>query len=151
MFLRYCLLLESSHTKSRIGSLPAQGYNPRLSHEFYRLRTFSIKKGRVVKLGDSMESRRSRSRSRSASRNASLNTSTCVSPMLGYSNSTSTRMSPILMDMEDNHHKMRVCMMGDTQVGKSSLVSQFLTSEHMNTYDSSLGELYQSMSLKTLI
>ena len=125
----------SYHDKSRICSLPAQGYNPRLSQEFYRLRSFSIKKGRIVKLGDSMESRRSRS----PSHNTSLNNSTCVSPMLAHSTSTSARMSPMSMEIEDDHPKMRVCMMGDAQVGKSSLVSEFLTSEHMNTYDSSLG------------
>ena len=131
---------ESSYNKSRICSLPTRSYNPRLSQEFYRLRSFSIKKGRVVKLGDSIESRRSRSRS--LSRHTSLNTSTCVSPMLGYSTSTSARMSPIMMDMDMdcNQDKMRVCMMGDAKVGKSSLVSQFLTSEHMNTFDSSLGQ-----------
>ena len=47
--------------KRRICSLPEQGYNPRLSEEFYRLRSFSINKGRLVKLGDSIASRRSRS------------------------------------------------------------------------------------------
>ena len=47
--------------KRRICSLPEQGYNPRMSEEFYRLRSFSICKGRVIKHGDSIASRRSRS------------------------------------------------------------------------------------------
>merc|ERR1719422_2769508 len=47
--------------KRRICSLPEQGYNPRMSEEFYRLRSFSICKGRLVKHGDSIASRRSRS------------------------------------------------------------------------------------------
>ena len=144
-FYQYTFCLESSYNKSRICSLPAQGYNPRVSQEFYRLRSFSIKKGRVIKLGDSMESRRSRS----ASRKTSVNTSTCVSPMLGYSTSTTSAMaSPIMTDFEDDNQKTRVCLMGDSQVGKTSLVSQFLTSEHMNTYDSSLGYNFTKKNFK---
>ena len=40
---------------------------------------------------------------------------------------------------EDDHPNMRVCMVGDAQVGKTSLVSQFVTSEHMKDFDASLG------------
>ena len=40
------------------------------------------------------------------------------------------------MDVENT---FRICVLGDTGVGKTALVNQFLTSEHMNTYDSSLG------------
>lgn len=36
--------------------------------------------------------------------------------------------------------KYRVVMLGDAGVGKTALVSQFMTSEYMNTYDASLGE-----------
>ena len=57
---------------TRISSLPSPGYNPRVSQEYYKLRSFSIKKGRVIKLGDSMESRKSKP--------VSGNTSGCVSP-----------------------------------------------------------------------
>ena len=41
--------------------------------------------------------------------------------------------------------------MGESQVGKTSLVSQFLTSEFMNTYDASLGEYNQQYSDRQLI
>lgn len=37
--------------------------------------------------------------------------------------------------------KYRVVLLGDAGVGKTALVSQFMTSEYMNTYDASLGEL----------
>jgi hypothetical protein len=36
--------------------------------------------------------------------------------------------------------KYRVVLLGDAGVGKSALVSQFMTSEYMNTYDASLGK-----------
>lgn len=34
----------------------------------------------------------------------------------------------------------RVVMLGDASVGKTALVSQFMTSEYMHTYDASLGK-----------
>ena len=50
-------------------------------------------------------------------------------------------MSPVPSDLEeDERAKFRVCLMGESQVGKTSLVSQCLTSDYMNTYDASLGE-----------
>lgn len=36
--------------------------------------------------------------------------------------------------------KHRVVLLGDAGVGKTALVSQFMTSEYMNTYDASLGK-----------
>lgn len=39
--------------------------------------------------------------------------------------------------------KYRVVMLGDAGVGKTALVSQFMTSEYMNTYDASLGTFFQ--------
>ena len=43
-------------------------------------------------------------------------------------------------DMDVEHNTFRICVLGETGVGKTALVNQFLTSEHMNTYDSSLGK-----------
>lgn len=37
--------------------------------------------------------------------------------------------------------KYRVVLLGDSGVGKTALVSQFMTSEYMNTYDASLGKI----------
>lgn len=34
-------------------------------------------------------------------------------------------------------------MMGDSGTGKTALVSQFMTSEYMHTYDASLGNVYK--------
>uniref|UniRef100_A0A1B0CZ11 Uncharacterized protein n=1 Tax=Phlebotomus papatasi TaxID=29031 RepID=A0A1B0CZ11_PHLPP len=36
--------------------------------------------------------------------------------------------------------RYRVVMLGDAGVGKTALVSQFMTSEYMHTYDASLGK-----------
>lgn len=47
--------------------------------------------------------------------------------------------------------KYRVVMLGDSGVGKTALVSQFMTSEYMNTYDASLGELSLLCEINNLI
>lgn len=72
-----CLLTVSffivpDHIRPRVCSLPDRPYtpyNPRVSEDLYRLRTFSISKGTVVNCGDSIISRRSRS-------NTSVNSTT---------------------------------------------------------------------------
>lgn len=38
-------------------------------------------------------------------------------------------------------------MLGGEKVGKSSLVSQFMTSEYLHAYDTSIGESYSTLSL----
>lgn len=43
--------------------------------------------------------------------------------------------------MAPPQRRYRVVMMGDAGVGKTALVSQFMTSEYMHTYDASLGKL----------
>lgn len=42
--------------------------------------------------------------------------------------------------------KYRVVLLGESGVGKTALVSQFMTSEYMNTYDASLGEFMRHAS-----
>lgn len=57
-----CLVSVPDHIRPRVCSLPEKAYNPRLSDDLYRLRTFSItNKGGVVNCGDSIINRRSRS------------------------------------------------------------------------------------------
>ena len=49
-----------------------------------------------------------------------------------------------MMLVEDfDQLKRRVCMMGDTNVGKSSIISQFVNSEYMKEFDTSLGKINQ--------
>ena len=45
-------------------------------------------------------------------------------------------------DNEENQ-KLRVCIAGHFGVGKTALVSQFMSSEYMNTYEKSLGKYCQ--------
>ena len=49
------------------------------------------------------------------------------------------------MDETEEVQKHRVCILGTNDVGKTSLVNQFLTSEYMNTYDASLGKYVMFM------
>lgn len=39
----------------------------------------------------------------------------------------------------------RVLMLGGEKVGKSSLVSQFMTSEYLHAYDTSIGEYFSPL------
>ena len=78
----------------------------------------------------------------SPSRAASPYSCSCVSG----SPSTSARVSstcctppPEYGEGEGENPKYRVCLLGSSNTGKTSLVTQFMTSEYMNTYDSSLG------------
>ena len=41
---------------------------------------------------------------------------------------------------DDDVTEYRIVLLGDSGVGKTALVNQFMTSEYMNTYDASLGE-----------
>nr|XP_027217878.1 ras-related protein Ral-A-like [Penaeus vannamei] len=47
--------------------------------------------------------------------------------------------------------KYRVVLLGESGVGKTSLVSQFMTSEYINTYDASLDEEFGEKSVSVLL
>lgn len=55
----------------------------------------------------------------------------CCSAQGGAAESTDSEIEEV--------PKYRVVLLGDSGVGKTALVSQFMTSEYMNTYDASLG------------
>ena len=46
----------------------------------------------------------------------------------------------ITREGQDQTEKLRVCLLGHIGVGKTSLVNQFLTSDFMHTYDTSIGK-----------
>lgn len=130
--------LELPEFRSRVSSMPleASRYNPRLidDEEFYRLRSFSITAKGVVNRGDSLRSRRSRSNTSVAS-STSRHSGDLREPMsLSAANSCASSHS--------GHDivKYRVVILGGSEVGKTALTTQFLTSEYMNAYDSSLGK-----------
>ena len=71
--------------------------------------------------------------------NSSLQSST-------KTNRSSTEEPISLEDIEDCEEeeeveRFRICILGASGVGKTALVNQFLTSEYMNTYDASLGNI----------
>ncbi|XP_059088490.1 serine/arginine repetitive matrix protein 2-like [Tigriopus californicus] len=183
----------------RYCSLPENGYNPR--NEIYKLRAFSISpKGALIKHGDQLASRRSRS-SAGSTANTSRTPSRCGSPQTSrpgsrdvsplprspvgtntnsaafspksqWSTNGSSQQSSFVEDEpsslieavpeEDEEEvgvagpetttiKYRVAMLGDNGTGKTALVSQFLTSEYMNTYDASLDEEFGERSVSVVL
>ncbi|XP_055373146.1 uncharacterized protein LOC129606700 isoform X3 [Condylostylus longicornis] len=131
------------HIRPRVCSLPDRPYNPRVSDDLYRLRHFSISKGTVVNCGDSIISRRSRSNTSvnsttsRASERSPFDGSCCGG---GYANVDSLPPSPTDSEDPPPPPRYRIVMLGDSGVGKTALVSQFMTSEYMHTYDASLGK-----------
>lgn len=85
-----------------------------------RLRTFSASKGGVINRGDSFRRRRSRSNSLAP-----------TSPMSPHHSPAESHHSRGPVDVH------RVFMLGASGVGKNALVSQFQTSECINTYEGS--------------
>ncbi|KAG4069698.1 hypothetical protein HA402_002277, partial [Bradysia odoriphaga] len=142
------------HIRPRVCSLPEKPYNPRLSDDLYRLRTFSISKGTVVNCGDSIISRRSRS---NTSMNSTNSRASERSPFdgsccgVGYATVDSLPPSPTDSDAEPPPPRLRVVMMGDSGVGKTALVSQFMTSEYMHIYDASLDDEFGEKTVCVLL
>ncbi|XP_048523678.1 uncharacterized protein LOC109534119 isoform X1 [Dendroctonus ponderosae] len=131
------------HIRPRVCSLPEKTINPRLSDDLYRLRTFSITNKGVVNCGDSIINRRSRSNTSVNSITSRSNVSGERSPFDGSccgSGYHSVGSDSFDSTDEVEVPKYRVVTLGDAGVGKTALVSQFMTSEYMNTYDASLGK-----------
>ncbi|XP_017466082.1 PREDICTED: uncharacterized protein LOC108358992 isoform X4 [Rhagoletis zephyria] len=144
------------HIRPRVCSLPDRPYNPRASDDLYRLRHFSISKGNVVNCGDSIISRRSRSNTSinstnsRASERSPFEGSCCGG---GYANVDSVPSSPD--DSESLEPppppRYRIVMLGDSGVGKTALVNQFMTSEYMHTYDASLDDEFGEKTVSVLL
>ncbi|XP_076766285.1 uncharacterized protein LOC143433058 [Xylocopa sonorina] len=140
------------HIRPRVHSLPEKAYNPRAGDDLYRLRAFSITHKGVVNRGDSIISRRSRSNtSVNSSRNSNVSGerspfdgSCCSGQGVGADSIESE-------EMEESIPKYRVVLVGDSGVGKTALVSQFMTSEYMNTYDASLDDEFGEKTVSILL
>ncbi|XP_055321054.1 GTP-binding protein REM 1 [Sitodiplosis mosellana] len=135
--------------RSRVASMPNTG----VEEEYYRLRHFSITGKGVINRGDSLKSRRSRSNTSVASSNSSTEHLTATNP--GNSARTSATCS-LASSRESSTSNpgagpYRVLMLGDTAVGKSSLVSQFMTSEYLHAYDTSIDDESGEKSVSVLL
>ncbi|KAM3955809.1 uncharacterized protein ACR2FA_010250 [Aphomia sociella] len=120
-------LLGLPQQRARVASMPNTG----VEEEYYRLRHFSITGKGVVNRGDSLRSRRSRSNTSVASSASSTEAVTRASApcSLASSRDSSTGLSAY-----------RVLVLGAPGVGKSSLVGQFMTSEYLHAYDTSIDD-----------
>lgn len=105
--------------------------------KYYMLRQFCItSKGDVVNKGD-LYRERSRSNNSVASTGSNVTGGTgCASSATSYSSGNPSTVPP-----------KKVVMMGTVGVGKTSLVTQFMSSEYMNS-DGSLGKYYSKHLLK---
>ncbi|XP_014241383.1 GTP-binding protein REM 1 [Cimex lectularius] len=134
----------ADHARPRVCSLPEKSFNPRLSDDLYRLRNFCITNKGVVNYGDSIRDRRSRSNTSINSTNSRLSP---PSPWQGSCCSQTTEVSSETFDIP----KYRVVLLGESGVGKTALVSQFMTSEYMNTYDASLDDEFGEKTVCILL
>nr|XP_029726453.1 uncharacterized protein LOC109423306 isoform X1 [Aedes albopictus]XP_029726455.1 uncharacterized protein LOC109423306 isoform X1 [Aedes albopictus] len=121
--------------RSRVASMPNTG----VEEEYYRLRHFSITGKGVVNRGDSLKSRRSKSNNSVASSNSSTEHLTAV----GAGSARTSATCSLASSRESSTSNpaagpYKVLMLGGAAVGKSSLVSQFMTSEYLHAYDTSI-------------
>ncbi|KAK4884754.1 hypothetical protein RN001_001025 [Aquatica leii] len=125
--------------RSRVASMPNTG----VEEEYYRLRHFSITGKGVVNRGDSLKSRRSRSNNSVASSNSS--TEQLPGPTSAAGSARTSASCSLASSRESSTSAptpvpYKVLMLGDPAVGKSSLVSQFMTSEYLHAYDTSIAQ-----------
>ncbi|KOC68030.1 GTP-binding protein RAD [Habropoda laboriosa] len=122
--------------RSRVASMPNTG----VEEEYYRLRHFSITGKGVVNRGDSLKSRRSRSNNSVASSNSSTEHLTASYPGSARNSAAGSLASSRESSASQGPTPYRVLMLGASAVGKSSLVSQFMTSEYLHAYDTSIDD-----------
>ncbi|XP_046738061.1 uncharacterized protein LOC124406627 [Diprion similis] len=122
--------------RSRVASMPNTG----VEEEYYRLRHFSITGKGIVNRGDSLKSRRSRSNNSVASSNSSTEHLTASYPGSARTSAAGSLASSRESSASQGPAPYRVLMLGAPAVGKSSLVSQFMTSEYLHAYDTSIDD-----------
>ncbi|XP_058838177.1 uncharacterized protein LOC131693922 isoform X1 [Topomyia yanbarensis] len=123
--------------RSRVASMPNTG----VEEEYYRLRHFSITGKGVINRGDSLKSRRSKSNNSVASSNSSTEHLTAVGAGSARTSATcSLASSRESSTSNPASGPYKVLMLGGAAVGKSSLVSQFMTSEYLHAYDTSIDD-----------
>ncbi|XP_056638579.1 uncharacterized protein LOC130446379 [Diorhabda sublineata] len=136
--------------RSRVASMPNTG----VEEEYYRLRHFSITGKGVVNRGDSLKSRRSRSNNSVASSNSSteqLPTAVSATGSARTSASCSLASSRESSTSAPGPVPFKVLMLGGPAVGKSSLVLQFMTSEYLHAYDTSIDDESGEKSVSVLL
>ncbi|XP_061401254.1 uncharacterized protein LOC133337005 isoform X2 [Musca vetustissima] len=136
--------------RSRVASMPNTG----VEEEYYRLRHFSITGKGVINRGDSLKSRRSRSNNSVASSNSSNEHLTAPPPVTQSTRNSATHSLASSRESSTSNPgngPYRVLMMGGPAVGKSSLVSQFMTSEYLHAYDTSIDDDSGEKSVSVLL
>ncbi|XP_078048679.1 uncharacterized protein LOC144476030 isoform X1 [Augochlora pura] len=122
--------------RSRVASMPNTG----VEEEYYRQRHFSITAKGVVNKGDSLKSRTSRSNNSVASSNSSTEHLTASYPGSARNSAAGSLASSRESSASQGPTPYHVLMLGAPAVGKSSLVSQFMTSEYLHAYDTSIDD-----------
>ncbi|XP_067630284.1 uncharacterized protein Rgk1 isoform X2 [Eurosta solidaginis] len=138
--------------RSRVASMPNTG----VEEEYYRLRHFSITGKGVVNRGDSLKSRRSRSNNSVASSNSSTEHLTAAQQLPAPTSARTSATCSLASSRESSTSNpgsgpYRVLMLGGPAVGKSSLVSQFMTSEYLHAYDTSIDDESGEKSVSVLL
>lgn len=138
--------------RSRVASMPNTG----VEEEYYRLRHFSITGKGVVNRGDSLKSRRSRSNTSVASSNSSTEHIPGGTVQTGIASTRTSAPCSLASSRESSTsnpgpNPYRVLMLGGPAVGKSSLVSQFMTSEYLHAYDTSIDDESGEKSVSVLL
>ncbi|BET00099.1 Ras family [Nesidiocoris tenuis] len=128
--------LSLPQARTRVASMPNTG----AEEHYYRLRHFSIAGKSVVNKGDSLRSRKPKSRESVISQETSSGPKT--GPCSRQSSVASCASLPSCY---------KVVMVGSSDVGKSSLISQFMTSEYLHSYDNSIDDEFGEKSVSVLL
>uniref|UniRef100_A0A182JPG1 Uncharacterized protein n=1 Tax=Anopheles christyi TaxID=43041 RepID=A0A182JPG1_9DIPT len=126
------------HSNDQVASMPNTG----VEEEYYRLRHFSITGKGVVNRGDSLKSRRSKSNNSVASSNSSTEHLTPAAGAVAAGSARTSATCSLASSRESSTSNpasgpYKVLMLGGPAVGKSSLVSQFMTSEYLHAGEES--------------